>query len=435
MGSRSLGGRCWHRGPRPGGNPSPGVEVTFDAIEAGGIPTLAGRAGQEDPRADQLELQARARGTGHLRDAGVDDVGGPREGSWPEPGLLATHPVELVLGDAAEDLGGTVGDRRDDDEVTQPFEEVHGEPPRILAGLDDLVDLREDGAGVARSQRVDGGVEQLHAREAQQRGRTFVSDALVAGARDQLVEDRQRVAHRPAARARDEPQHSWGDGDTLLGGQLLEVCRELGRRDEPERVVVGAGADRADDLLGLGRREDELHVLRRLLDDLQQGVEALRRDHVGLVDDVDLEPALGRAVGRPLAQIARIVDAAVASRVDLDDVDRPTAAPRECDARVARAARRRGRTLLAVEAAREDPGAGRLATPPRAAEEVGVTDPAGAQCLHERLGHVLLPDDVGERLGPVAAIEGGAHGPTLLARGDTRARPQFTHGGEQRPDK
>ncbi len=85
--------------------------------------------------------------------------------------------------------------------------------------------------------------------------------------------------------------------------------------------MVGAGADRADDLLGLRRGEDKLHVLGRLFDNLEQSIEALRGDHVGLVDDVDLEPTLRRAVGRPLAQVTGVVDAAMAGRVDLDHVD------------------------------------------------------------------------------------------------------------------
>ncbi|OLP62822.1 hypothetical protein BJM39_11975, partial [Salmonella enterica subsp. enterica serovar Javiana] len=142
---------------------------------------------------------------------------------------------------------------------------------------------------------------------------------------------------------------------------------------------------------------------------LEQGVETLRGDHVGLVDDVDLETALGRAVGRALAQVTGVVDTTVAGGVDLDDVDRAGAAAGEGHARVADTARVGGRALLAVEAARQDAGAGRLAAAAGAGEEVGVVDPAGAQRLHERLGDVLLPDHVGEGLGPVAAVQGGAH--------------------------
>ena len=169
--------------------------------------------------------------------------------------------------------------------------------------------------------------------------------------------------------------------------------------------MVGARADGADDLVRLGRREDELHVRRRLLDDLQQGVEALRRDHVGLVDDVDLEPAAGRAERRLLAQVAGVVHAAVAGRVDLDHVDGAGAAAGQGHARVADPARLGGRALLAVQAAGQDPGAGGLAAAARAGEQVGVVDPVGAQRLHQRLGDVLLADHLGEGLRPVAAVE------------------------------
>ena len=70
---------------------------------------------------------------------------------------------------------------------------------------------------------------------------------------------------------------------------LLGQVAHHRRRHQPERVMVRPRPDRRDDLLRLGRREDELQVRRRLLDELEQGVEALLRHHVRLVDDVDLE--------------------------------------------------------------------------------------------------------------------------------------------------
>ena len=77
-----------------------------------------------------------------------------------------------------------------------------------------------------------------------------------------------------------------------------------------------------------------LQVLGRLLDQLEQGVEALRGDHVRLVDDVDLVAAADRCEERPLAQVAGVVDAAVAGRVDLDHVDRARPAAGEVTARL-----------------------------------------------------------------------------------------------------
>ena len=185
---------------------------------------------------------------------------------------------------------------------------------------------------------------------------------------------REGVAGGPAAGPHDQRQRGRLDRDALLLAELGEVGRQQPRRDQPERVVVGPRADRADDLLGLGRGEDELDVLRRLLDELEQGVEALRGHHVGLVDDVDLVAAAHRREERLLAQVAGVVDAAVGGRVDLDDVDEPGPPRARSLQRVALAARLGDGRLLAVQRAREDPRAGGLAAAARAGEQVGVVD-------------------------------------------------------------
>ena len=398
------------------------LEAALEAVEPRGVARLARGAGQQDAGGDELELEPRRGGAGHLGEPGVDDVGRTGERAGPERRGLAPHPLELVLGHVPQHLAGTVGQRGDDDEVAQPLEEVLDEAARVEAGLDDLVDRPEDRSSVARREGVDRGVEQLTVGEAEQGRGRLVGQAVGPGARDELVEHGQRVTHRAPTRTHDEGEHAGGDRDALLDAELLHVRLQPGRRDEAERVVVGARADGADDLLGLGGREDELHVLGRLLDDLEQGVEALRRDHVRLVDDVDLVAALCRAVRGPFAQVTGVVDTTVARGVDLDHVDRAGAAPRQRDARVAGAARLRGGAGLAVQAARQDAGAGGLPAATGAAEQVGVVDPPGAQRLHERLGHVLLPDDVDERLGPVAAVQGGAHGPNSSRDTGHRAR-------------
>ncbi len=175
------------------------------------------------------------------------------------------------------------------------------------------------------------------------------------------------------------------------------------------------GSDRADDLLGLGRREDELEVRRRLLDELEQRVEALRRDHVGLIDDVDLVAAADRREEGPLPQVAGIVDATVAGSVDLDDIHAAGATAGEVLARLALAARIGDRCLLAVEGSGQDAGAGRLAAAARTAEQIGVVDPIGGKGVAQGLGDVVLTDDFGESLRSVTAIQRkrGVHGRTL----------------------
>ena len=157
-----------------------------------------------------------------------------------------------------------------------------------------------------------------------------------------------------------------------------------------------------------------------------------------------LEPAGHRREERALAQLAGVVDAAVAGRVDLDDVDRALATPRELAAAVALAARVGDRRLGAVERARQDASAGGLAAAAWSGEQVGVVDPVAGQRSAQRLGDMLLPDDLGEGLRAVAAVErerrhayevigghrqpGGSHGPAPggTTRAPTRKDPSRT---------
>ena len=74
--------------------------------------------------------------------------------------------------------------------------------------------------------------------------------------------------------------------------------------------------------MDFGRRENEYRVIGRLFEGLQQSVERRLGEHVDLVDDVDLVPALVGRIAYLVAQVANVVDAAIAGRVDLDEVER-----------------------------------------------------------------------------------------------------------------
>ncbi len=358
-------------------------------------------------------MQARRGGARHLGERRVHEVRRPGELGHTEPAGLGPHPFELVAGNAAQHGVGRVARDRDDDEVAQALQDVLDEPARLVPRGDDLVDDPEDRAAVARGERVDDVVQQGGVGEAEQADREVVVHDSARGARDELVHHRERVAHRAAARAGDEREHSPAHLDALGAAEVLQVGRQHVRRHQPERIVVSARPDGADHLVRLRGREDELDVGRRLLDDLEQCVEPLRRHHVRLVEDEDLVAVAGRRERGALAQVACVVDTVVGGGVDLDHVERPGAAARQLDARGALAARgvdgRLGRVLRAVQRAREDPGRRRLAAAARAAEEIGVVHPTAAQGLHEGARDVVLADHLGERLGPVAAVEGGAH--------------------------
>lgn len=85
--------------------------------------------------------------------------------------------------------------------------------------------------------------------------------------------------------------------------------------------MVGARADGADHLVWFGGGEDEHHMLRRLLHDFQQRVEALRRDHVSFVENENLVAVAGGGESGTFAQFAGVVHTVVRSGVDFHHVD------------------------------------------------------------------------------------------------------------------
>ena len=126
--------------------------------------------------------------------------------------------------------------------------------------------------------------------------------------------------------------------DRLDLGDPPHDRRELLDRRAGEVEAVAAVDDRRQDLRRLGRREHEDRVRRRLLERLEERVPRLGREHVRLVEDVDLVAPGHRRVDDALAQVADVVDGVVGRRVHLDDVERGRA--RDRHARVAHAAGR-----------------------------------------------------------------------------------------------
>ncbi len=156
-----------------------------------------------------------------------------------------------------------------------------------------------------------------------------------------------------------------------------------------------------------------LHVLGRLLDDLQQGVEALRRDHVGLVDDEDLVAVARRReerrarAGRARRRRRRGCAASISMTSRLPGPPRARSrqeshSPHGVAVGPCAQFRQRARMRALVV----------LPQPRGPREQVGVVDAVVvAAPADSGTGHVLLADDLGEGLGPVAAVQRGGHAP------------------------
>ena len=261
-----------------------------------------------------------------------------------------------------------------------------------------------------------------------------LNDIVVGAAGGNLIESRKGVASRP-------PTPSNGTFDGLVGeleaggfpNRAQETGQDLGA-EEMEFVVLGPAADGGQHLLHVGGGQHEHHVGRRLFQRLEQRVGGGRRQHVDLVDDVDLPPARG-AERRMGHEVTHGVHPVVRSGVELVDVKRT--APGDLHTGVAHPARFSVHGIGAVERLGQDAGRRRLARAPWAAEEVGVADVLGAHGVAKSQADVILAEDVPEALGPEAAVErlirrclvdgAGGHGRSLPAtvRSHDSRKPVF----------
>src|SRR6218665_280699 len=131
---------------------------------------------------------------------------------------------------------------------------------------------------------------------------------------------------------------------------MLYIREHLCGRNQTKWIVVGACPHRAKNFVGFGRREDELHMLRRFFDQFQQCVKALRRDHVCFIKDKYLEPITCRGKNSPLSKITCVINPVVASSIDFNHIERTTSTARQLNTAGTGSARRVGWALRTVQA-------------------------------------------------------------------------------------
>ena len=213
-------------------------------------------------------------------------------------------------------------------------------------------------------------------------------DATTRGATvgDRLIEKAQSVAHRSLRRTRQHAYRAGLEGNALLLQHVLELSCDDVRR-QLLQVELQAAREHGDrDLLGVGGREDELDVLRRLFKGLQHRSKRVPRQHVDFVDQVNLVAPDRRRIARGVENLAHVVDAGRRCGIELDQVDEAAFIDR--NAGTTNAAGRRGDAGLAIERLGEDPRDGRLADAARSGEQVRVMQAH----LRQRVGQ--RPDDV-----------------------------------------
>ena len=219
---------------------------------------------------------------------------------------------------------------------------------------------------------------------------------------NRLVHDRQRIAHRPIARLGQQRQRRVLRVNLLLGRNRLQLRQDVVVLDRMKAEVLAARPDRLRNVLRLGGRHHENHVIRRLLQSLQEGIKRGIGDLVRLVEDPYFVSIPRRPVPSRLAELPDLVNAAVGRRIDFQYIHRIAGA--NFSARIADAAGllvrppRRPDRRPAVQRHRQDARNRRFPDPAMPGEDVPMGDPPLLQRIQQGAGHVLLPGHIGEAL-------------------------------------
>ena len=187
---------------------------------------------------------------------------------------------------------------------------------------------------------------------------------------NRLIGQAERVSHAAPGGACDDFNGLRFKGDSLitqdtgdvvcncLGGNVLQLKLQTARQY----------GDR--DFFRIRRRQQKLHMLRRLLQRFQQRVEAGNGKHMHFVNEVDLVAATRRHVLGVFQQVSGVVDTGTRRSVYLDQIDE--AVLFHLDTYRAFAAGRRADTALAVKALGQYACDGRLTHTTSAGEQIGV---------------------------------------------------------------
>ena len=137
----------------------------------------------------------------------------------------------------------------------------------------------------------------------------------------QLLQRGKRVAHAALGMACHDGQRLVVVVETLLLAHVCQAALDILVTDAVEIEALTAREDCLQNLLRVGGAQHKDHVRRRLLERLEQRVKRRRREHVDLVDDIDLVLATHRGkVDGVDDLLAHIVYAGTACGIELVDI-------------------------------------------------------------------------------------------------------------------
>ena len=217
-----------------------------------------------------------------------------------------------------------------------------------------------------------------------------------------LIQKAQAVPQSAVSQTGQHPGGAVVQVNALLVSHILQPGGDILLADPPERKPLAPGQNGGRDLMQLCGGQDEQQMLRRLLDDFQQGIEGRNGEHMNLVDDIHPHFHLGGGIDGVVPEVPDVIHAIVGGSIDFQHVH--AGAGIDGPAGLAAVA---GVAVIRVQAIHrfgQNLGAAGFAGSPGTGEQVGVAHFPRHQLMLQGLGHRLLTGHIVEGLRTILAI-------------------------------
>ena len=191
--------------------------------------------------------------------------------------------------------------------------------------------------------------------------------------------------------------------DSFLFTDIFESFHDVGFGYLFEVKSERARSDRLRNLVDLSGSEDELHMFGWLFESFEESVECSRREHMYLIDDIDLVCTNIGLESSLLDQVPHILYSVVRRTIDLDTIEHIPIIERDTVST--------GMAWISIlqietiDSLREDTSRRRLTRSTRTRQDIGMTDTTLDQRGAEYCRDGILSDDRVPVFGPVLSIE------------------------------
>ena len=285
-----------------------------------------------------------------------------------------------------------------EEQISEMADQIAQQLGEVTAGLGLFVHEGERDGGVLGEQ---GGAQVAHllpGREPKDGKHVGLLD-LAPTKGYELVQHGFRVPHAAIGSQGDRQRGFLREVDPLLRGDVHQVARDDGGADALEVEPLAAGKNRGRELLDIGGGEEELHVRRRFLQRLEQGVERAAGEHVHLVHQIDFEAAAGRQVFDVVDDdFTDFVDLGVRGRIKFEHVEGVAGGDFAAGIALIAGGQRGAGAAQTVKRLGQNPGGRGLPRAPRADEQVRVGKAVLEDRVFQRPGDMFLAHDVVKRL-------------------------------------